>query len=798
MPAARTMSDEQIGQVIKDGWDPYASTIVEGDFDEAVFPIDASLRREVVCAWQIGKAFGAALAADAETVDASRVFREGVVLDLKTTPEYAADPEGCYAEHEIKQSIQRLFQLIHRKGDGPLRPARVVRLPRYRAHRRNAHNKIWGESIEIDNVRAKLASPANVPVIQDVMFSIVSGAPILLLRDPGVAIPTDIAALLGLSARVQPFSQSDIIDLLSLTHSATGEVAVDALHQLLPSDEVLGSLATWPILAAFAGATTIDVAHRLSGLCAPAGENNQIDDDPRQTADERNSIPDATVDPDEDEDEDEDSDDLSDSTPKRLKLRDVKGQESVVAELSAIAEDVSLWTLGEVAWSDIVSSIVLHGPPGSGKTMAAEALAGELDIPLIDSSIGSCQSKGPLSDTLKAFNETVAQAKRQAPAVLMMDELDSLMPRSSGENGSYMRLLVNAILEALPKILNMEGVILIGATNDLEMIDPAIIRSGRFDLKLWMSPPNLEGLRAIVRASLRDSMTDTDFACPDMEEVIRMLVGSSGADAAMVARHAKGIARRRNSTSPTDRRVTAADVRTAALTIVSAADDDDLWKVAIHEAGHVVIGVLRGLGWPRSVQLRQRGGQVEWPTGPLRTSTTVWSRIISQLGGRAAEWLAFREVSVGSGGGPTSDLALATRAIVAAEFQFGIGVNGPAWDPATIHDQVLSQEDRSFVNSRLLEAQAEALDLLSDHRDHLKKFARILFEKREVDAATISEVLGDLAKNMLPLSQLTPYVCGESPGDDHDTNDTQDPPDRRLTFASCARQAHTSIKRTLP
>ena len=307
--------------------------------------------------------------------------------------------------------------------------------------------------------------------------------------------------LLSCEVAWPPLSQDTLMGLLRVTHSTTGQVADDELRDRLPSDIVLARL-PWPILIhALRASTTLDVANRLASLTITAKPK---------------------------------------SSPT---LNDIHGLPAVVSGLQHLVEDITAWTAGTVDWPDVSSSILFYGPPGTGKTMMAQALANSADATFISTSYADCQKAGHLGDYLKAMSEKVERAITEAPSVFFIDELDSYQNRTNmeGRNTSYMRSVVNGLLEQLTRLNAAPGVVIVAATNDIKTIDAALVRAGRFDQKVAIGLPDKAGVEAILMSHL---------AKPDLHlgTLPLQLVGMSGAEVAAIARNAKGEARRARAT----------------------------------------------------------------------------------------------------------------------------------------------------------------------------------------------------------------------------------------------------------
>lgn len=183
-------------------------------------------------------------------------------------------------------------------------------------------------------------------------------------------------------------------------------------------------------------------------------------------------------------------------------LDDVFGQSEAVDTLRQVVSDLDAWRAGTLPWSEVTTSFLLAGPPGTGKTMLAEALARSAGITLVKTSYSDVQKMGHQGDALKALNAAAEQAKSNRPSVFFLDEVDSFYKRNQSSNG-YILGMVNGLLTLIDALTVTEGVVLLAATNDPERVDPAVIRSGRFDRHIRVGRPDRAGIRAMLEAALR-------------------------------------------------------------------------------------------------------------------------------------------------------------------------------------------------------------------------------------------------------------------------------------------------------
>jgi SpoVK/Ycf46/Vps4 family AAA+-type ATPase len=522
--------------------------------------------------------------------------------------------------------------------------------------------------------------------------SLAQNASVLLITTGEMPLSDALAAVVTRTFAWPGLTPEIVIETLRLTHSATGELAEAEIRNRLPDRDVLKTFSTGQIDAAFGAPTTLSVVDRLAEIAT------------RLTP----PLPDLTLDA-------------------------VHGLGDVRKSLDRMLKDLNAWRNGALAWSEVTSSAVFHGPPGTGKTTLARAFAGSAGIPIIATSYADCQKHGHQGDMLAALNRAFADAKEAAPAVLFIDELDGFSQRDSAhQHSSYMRGVVNGLLEQINRANDVDGLILLGATNDLETVDTAVIRSGRFDLKLHVPYPDKRGLEAILAAKLGTTISKR----LDLDSLADQLLGQSGAVAEAIVRDASGRAR-------ADRvPVQQEHLESAADQIAPELDIETLRRAAIHEAGHVL--VMMELGWPlpNRVCLTTQGGQVEHRPVGMLTPKTAQERLQVLLAGRAAEIAVYGSPSSGAGMGAQSDLAQATTLALSIERRWGFGDSGLLWDGLSAGDTWRVPADvRERAEEHMREAETGALKLIRAQQSALMRLAKQLLRVRDMSGQDIEVIL---------------------------------------------------------
>lgn len=451
--------------------------------------------------------------------------------------------------------------------------------------------------------------------------------------------------------------------------------------------------------------------------------------------------------------------DTVDATPDTpvLTLDKLHGMDEAVRWGRDLAADLASYRSGRLEWSAVDRGALLVGAPGTGKTTFARALAHSCGVPLVSASYAKWQAarQGHLGDLLRAYPQSLGlqgadtfdEARKAAPYVLFIDELDSFFSRTGDtRHRDWWTSVVNALLEHLDGVERREGVVVVGATNHPDLVDPAIVRSGRLDRTVHIALPDQAALAGMLRVHLGQ-----DLAGADLMPVALHAAGATGADCERWVRGAKRRARRAS------REVVIADL----LAEVGGSEEcrpRELRRiVAVHEAGHALMLALEEPGALRHVSIvrpPQPSGSREGSHGevagalvdaPLdeRALGAVLRRL---LAGRAAEHVVFAHLTAGSGGSTGSDLARATRVALAAETALGFSErpllwrglwDGDAVGPLLLGDRHLAER----VNARLEAAWSEVCEMLRAHRAALDEMAGRLLARGALSGPEVEAIV---------------------------------------------------------
>ncbi len=434
------------------------------------------------------------------------------------------------------------------------------------------------------------------------------------------------------------------------------------------------------------------------------------------------------------------------SKPHGRLLDDLSGYGEAKFWGQRLVKVLGAWKRGEINWGDMDRGVLLAGPPGSGKTTFASALAASCDVPLVSGSAAKWQAEGHLGDTLKAMRRTFAEAAAQRPCVLLIDEIDSLGDRGVGKHHEYYdykRQVVNGALECLDPAEGREGIIVIGTTNDAAAIDAALLRPGRLERTIEIELPDKASRLAILRCYLPSAELG------DLGDFSSISDGWSGAEIEKVARDARRFAR-----DDGRNQVEARDLERA-LPPLLVFTDEQRFRLAVHEAGHAIAGiVLRPESLVRVSIVKGKPPGARWTMigsaefnhsiSPMATADQYEVLILIQLAGVAAETLIFGNHSSGAGGDQRADLAMATDFATMMERAFGFGESWVAdmgSGPRPLeYLRLLDTPLQTAVKVRLDAAYGKIYRLLSEHSAAVRRLADVLVDRLAVDADEVRTI----------------------------------------------------------
>ena len=413
--------------------------------------------------------------------------------------------------------------------------------------------------------------------------------------------------------------------------------------------------------------------------------------------------------------------------------------------------DIRAAVAGEVPWSEVDRGMLLTGEPGTGKTLLARALARDCGVRFIQSSAARwIAGTDNLGDHLSAMQATFAEARRNAPCILFIDELDSIGSRErfEGRNRDYCTQVVDALLQEMQGVVDRAGVFVIGVTNHVRNIDPALTRAGRLDQIVRVPRPDRRALVEILRYHLKPHATESNLASDvDEQALAGMALGATGADLEFFVRDAARRARK-ESVAIGHRHLAAAITRAprspAATRIVSQQEQA---RTAVHEAGHA-IAMLLCEQYPMRVNMvsiiPRSDGSLGF-TGAMPDERHFLTRqayaeyLEVTLAGRAAEELVYGQDSISGGAGgfnEGSDLGIATRWAGHMACRLGFGPAGQLrWQ-----EQPESEECIGEIQALLERAYRQIRDKLARHENLLNALRDALLDRQELFEAELKQL----------------------------------------------------------
>ena len=441
--------------------------------------------------------------------------------------------------------------------------------------------------------------------------------------------------------------------------------------------------------------------------------------------------------------------------PKKNKVRfsDVAGAEEEKQELVEVVDFLRDPRKYLALGARIPSGVLLEGPPGTGKTLLARAVAGEAKVPFYSIS-GSDFVEMFVGVGASRVRDLFTNAKKNAPAIIFIDEIDAIgRQRGNGKTGGgndEREQTLNQLLVEMDGFTGKEGIIVIAATNRSDVLDPALLRPGRFDRKILVGQPDVKGREAILRVHAKNKPLAEDV---DLKVIAQQTPGFVGADLENVLNEGALVAAERNKT-----KIDAADIDEAEDRVIAGPakkdriiSPEERKMVAYHEAGHAIIGVvLSDSRVVRKVTIIPRGRaggyaiMLPKEDQNLLTKKDLMEQVAGLMGGRTAEEIIFHSQSSGA----SNDFEQATQIARAMVTEYGMSERlgmtqlekGGA--PVGAYGQPnYSQETATIIDDEvrkiLDEAHKTAIDIIQSHREQHKAIAEALLKYETLDERQI-------------------------------------------------------------
>jgi cell division protease FtsH len=476
----------------------------------------------------------------------------------------------------------------------------------------------------------------------------------------------------------------------------------------------------------------------------------------------------------------------------RVTFKDVAGCDEAKQELQEIIEFLKEPQKFQRLGGRIPKGALLLGPPGSGKTLLAKAVAGEAGVPFFSMS-GSDFVEMFVGVGASRVRDLFEQGKRNAPCIIFVDEIDAVgRHRGAGLGGGHdeREQTLNQLLVEMDGFESNEGVIIVAATNRPDVLDPALLRPGRFDRQIVVDWPDVRGREGILKVHTRKIPLAEDV---DLKLVARETPGMSGADLANIANEAALLAARRNHKKVSFRDFTdAKDKVTLGLERRSLVMTEQERKTtAYHESGHALVAwLLPGSDPVTKITIIPRGralGVTAYAPNEERhnhSKKQLEDRLCHAMGGRAAELLVFEHLTTGAAG----DLEQATGIARSMVTRFGMSARlgpltfGKREDMIFLGKEITSSKDYSEATAQLIDSEVremieraheQALQLLRANLDKLHLLANTLLERETIDGDQMDRVLrGEVLApaprpselDAPPPSASAPVTQAEEPG----------------------------------
>ena len=440
-----------------------------------------------------------------------------------------------------------------------------------------------------------------------------------------------------------------------------------------------------------------------------------------------------------------------------IKFSDVAGEDEAKESLTEIVQYLHDPAQYKEIGARMPKGILLVGPPGTGKTMLAKAVAGEANVPFFSMS-GSEFVEMFVGMGASKVRDLFDQAKQKAPCIVFIDEIDAIGKKRDGQFGGNdeREQTLNQLLTEMDGFEDNTGVIILAATNRPEALDPALLRPGRFDRRVPVELPDLKGREEILKVHARKVRLEPDV---DFNKIARMASGASGAELANIVNEAALRAVRDGRKTATQ-----ADLEESIEVVIAGYQkknailtDKEKCIVAYHEIGHALVAALQNHSAPVqkiTIIPRTSGAlgytmQVDEGEHYLMSRDEIVNKIATLTGGRAAEQVAFNSITTGA----SNDIEQATKLARAMITRYGMNDDFGMVAMETVTSQYLggdtslscSPETQARIDAevvKLIKEQYEkAVKILTDNRRKLDELAQYLYEKETITGDEFIEIL---------------------------------------------------------
>ncbi|TEB17226.1 ATP-dependent zinc metalloprotease FtsH [Pelotomaculum sp. FP] len=450
---------------------------------------------------------------------------------------------------------------------------------------------------------------------------------------------------------------------------------------------------------------------------------------------------------------------LHNDEKKKVTFSDVAGADEVKEELEEVVEFLKNPKKFQELGAKIPKGVLLFGAPGTGKTLLARAVAGEAGVPFFSIS-GSDFVEMFVGVGASRVRDLFEQAKKNAPCIVFVDEIDAVgRQRGAGLGGGHdeREQTLNQLLVEMDGFAPNEGIIILAATNRPDILDPALLRPGRFDRQVVVDAPDVNGRKEILKVHTRGKPLEEAVS---LDVLARRTPGFTGADLANLTNEAALLAARQNR-----KRITMADMENSIERVIAGPEkkskvisEKEKWLVCYHEGGHAVVGYLLPNTDPvHKVSIIPRGRAGGYTLllpkedRYYATKSQLLDQVTMLLGGRVSEALVLKEISTGA----QNDLERATDIVRKMVMEFGMSGLGPMTYGRKTDTPFLGRDlsrDRNYseevanaidieVRETIDQSYNKAKDLLEQHLATLHLVAKTLFEKETIEAGEFAELM---------------------------------------------------------
>ena len=437
---------------------------------------------------------------------------------------------------------------------------------------------------------------------------------------------------------------------------------------------------------------------------------------------------------------------------------DVAGEDEAKENLSEIVDFLHHPDKYAKIGAKMPKGVLLVGPPGTGKTMLAKAVAGEAGVPFFPIA-GSEFVEMFVGMGASTVRDLFQQAKQKAPCIIFIDEIDAIGQKRTGNamGNSEREQTLNQLLTEMDGFNADDNVVILAATNRPESLDPALLRPGRFDRRVPVELPDLAGREAILQAHAKKVVLGDDV---DFHTIARMAAGASGAELANIVNEAalRAVRDHRDAVSQADLEESIEVVIAGYQKKNAILSDDEKRTVAYHEIGHALVAALQTHSAPVqkiTIIPRTSGAlgytmQVDQQDKYILSREELENKIATLTGGRAAEEVVFNQVTTGA----SNDIEQATKLARAMITRYGMTDEFDMVAMETVTNKYLggdtslacAPETQKYIDAKVVsvvkEQHAKAKKILEDHRPALDALAKYLYEKETITGKEFMDILG--------------------------------------------------------